>query len=182
MIITFLQQHFLECIAIIIALLALLVSFSAKHYAEKAFTLGLFDKRYKLYYDFKMLLNGLSLRIDKKPLPEHLDEVKLLLWEAQYIYGKDINDLLNNLKECLSGTALCFELADNMASGFQQENQENYNEFHKHKETYNKLHVMLMTLFGENKSTNLNSYFHKYLSDNAFRKPLKTPFWQQHQR
>ena len=54
----YLLEHVMELAAIIIAVVALIVSFVSMHYSRKAFALSLFDKRYKLFHDFKILVNN----------------------------------------------------------------------------------------------------------------------------
>lgn len=173
----YLQQHFIELVVLIIALLALFVSVSSKHYAQKAFSLSLFDKRYKLYYDFKILVNKLKLfESDVNALPEHLLQVKFLLWEAQYIFDDDVCDLLGRIKEHINGTISFYRTVDDMADGRLHEDMD---VVHKLKvEHYDPLQLLPDILLGNDELSNLNFYFHKYLTDKDFRKPLSTIFFQ----
>ena len=172
---TYLQQHPIELMAILIAVLALYVSYLSKHYAEKAFSLSLFDKRYKLYHEFKILVNKLLLHSDEKFLPEYLHQIKLLLWEAQYVFDKDVCDLLDDIKQHISGCIMYYSVAD--TSGQQPEE---IALVHKLKvEHYDPMQLLPGMLLSGDESSNLNFYFHKYLSDKNLRKPLvTTPFFQ----
>ncbi len=169
------QKHSLEIIAIIIAFIALIISIIAKHYAKKAFSLSLFDKRYKLYYDFKILVNKLLLN-DSKSLHECLNEIKFLLWEAQYIFGNDVCNLLDQFKEHITGTILYYKIANDMADGRQPEDIDLVRKYKVNH--YDPLQSLLSALMGENDLSNLNFYFHKYIADSDFKKPLSTGFFQ----
>lgn len=164
----YLYQHFIELIALIVAIFAYLAARAAKYYTEKAFSLSLFDKRYKLYYDFKILVNKLTID-DTKLLSECLSQAKFLLWEAQYIFGEDVCGLLCQFKEHIAGTISYYRISNDMANGGQSED---YEVISKYKVHYDLLLLLLGVLLGENELSNLNFYFHKYLADKEFRKSL----------
>lgn len=175
--IEFLRLHLLESVAIFIALLALFVSISSKFYAEKAFSLSLFDKRYKLYFDFKALVNKLKqFEADVNCLPEHLLQVKFLLLEAQYVFGDDVCNLLEDIKEHINGTISYYRVAADMADGRVREDIDVVHRFKV--EHYDLLKALPNVLLGDDESLNLNFYFHKYLVDPDFKKPLPATFFQ----
>lgn len=181
------KQHSIELLSLfiaflsfIIAFLALIISNSAKFYTVKTFSLSLLDKRYRLYYDFTLLINNLVLHIDKATLKaslyEHLNKVKFLLWEAQYIFEDDIHSLLTQIKEHISGTILYFGLSEDMAHGFVPE-AENYKIINKQRvQHYDPLLLLVSNLLGNDEKVNLNSYFRKYLADKDLKKPLPMTF------
>jgi hypothetical protein len=159
----------LPAAALIVALFALYYSYSSRHYAEKAVGLALFQRRYNIYYELKLLLNQL-LTVEVNSLHERLSKVKYLLWEAQYIYGSDVYELFENLKKAVSATILYYSVADEMADGKQKEDLD---VIHKYKlEGYDVLHSLPAELLSDNNSKNLNHYFRKYLDDDAFKKAL----------
>lgn len=173
----YLQQHFLELMAILIAICAFCVSISSKHYAEKAFSLSLFDKRYKLYFDFKALVNKLKqFEADVNGLSEHLLQIQFLLLEAKYVFGDDVCNLLADIKEHINGTISYYRVADDMANGRVREDM---NVVHKFKVGhYDPLKSLPNILLGDDESLNLSFYFHKYLVDPDFKKPLPTILFQ----
>ncbi len=95
---------------------------------------------------------------------------KFLLWEAQYIFGKDVCCLLKKLQENLYGTMQYYQVMDNMAAGNQPEDYEMISRLMA--EHYRPLQGLVADLLADDNSKNLNFYFHKYLTDSSFRKPL----------
>lgn len=165
----FISSVAIPAATLIVALFALYYSYSSRHYAEKAVGLALFQRRYNVYYELKLLLNQL-LSIEVNSLQERLSKIKYLLWESQYIYGADVYGLLENLKKAISATIFYYGIANEMADGKQKED---LGVIHKYKlEGYDVLHSLPTELLGDDSSKNLNYYFHKYLDDDAFKKPL----------
>ncbi|HSW69588.1 MAG TPA: hypothetical protein VLI69_05510 [Gammaproteobacteria bacterium] len=167
--IEFLQQHLIELLAFIVSFTALIVSWISMYYSNKAFSLSLFDKRYKFYHDFKILVNEM-LKFDIKLFPDSLKRTKFLLWEAQYIYGEDVCGLLKKIHDNLCGVILCHQVVDDMAAGNQSEDSEIMSRLMA--EHYRPLQSLIADLLGDNDITNLNFYFHNYLADKDFKKPL----------
>ena len=179
---TYLQQCPIELVTALIAAFALYVSFLSKYYAEKTFTLALFDKRYKTYYDFKNFLNDVLSNFEEKDLSQaylHLNQVKFLLWETQYIFGKDVNDLLTKIKSHIGGGVIKYiSLYEKAEAGayFPEEDISLMEECRV--KSCEPLESLISTLLFGDDSVNLNAYFHKYLEDADFRKPIKISFWK----
>lgn len=181
----YLQQHpiEIELSIFVVSVLALLVSISAKHYAEKAFTLALFDKRYKLYDDFKNTLAsflyydnaGASNFVVEQLLP-NLSQANFLFQEAKYMFSEDISFLLAKIKEHTSGTVAFFAMQNAMATGERQEDLQLVSQFKV--EHYDVLLALINDLLGDDETVNLYSYFSKYLEDEDFRKPLTATFFR----
>ena len=159
----------MELTAVVIAIIALVVSVISMHYSQKAYALSLFDKRYKLFHEFKVLITKMAV-IDRVAYSDYLQQIRLLLWEAQYIFGKDVCMLFNNIYNHANGCIEYFDKADSMAAGNQPED---YELIHRLKtEHYDAIKSLPSTLLSDDNSKNLNSYFNKYLSDRSFKKPL----------
>jgi len=165
----FISSIALPAVTLIVALVALYYSYSSRHYAEKAVGLSLFQRRYNVYYELKLLLNQL-LTLEVNSLPERLSKIKYLLWEVQYIYGADVYGLLENLKKAISATILYYSVADEMADGRQKEDLDVIRKYKL--EGYDILRSLPAELLSDDSSKNLNHYFHKYLDDDAFKKAL----------
>lgn len=172
------MNFYIEITVLIVAVIALIVACSARFYAEKTFALELFDKRYRIYDEFSILLNDLLSNIREKPQSEYVRRLKFLLWKAQYIFGNDINDLLIQIQEHIVGTITFFELSDDMGNGTEPGDDKNVSLLSKSKKQYEQLSELISKLLGNNDAINLISYFDKYLSDDDFREPLSKTFWR----
>ncbi len=160
----------MEWVTVIISVLAFIVSYLSFQYSRKAFALSLFDKRYKVFYNFTILVSKLALEFNEKSLSDCLQQIKILLWEARYIFGGDVCNLLDDIKKHIAGSITYFIVADRMAN---RQQREDYEELHKYKvEHYDPIRSLLGILLGDDKSSNLNFYFNKYLYDKSFKKPL----------
>ncbi len=134
----------LSVVAIFIAICSWLVS-------QRAFSLSLFNNRYKLYYKLRSSIYQMNDAIHGRlagPIANFLTNnkaiIKELTSESAYLFGKEIAALLRNIEENIDPL---------------------------HPTTNTELETLLNTLLGNNNS-NLDSYFKDYLSHPSFKKKI----------
>ena len=137
---------------LIISLLALLVSWRSWVFAERAFSLSLFNNRYKFYSQLRHYLVELLDIIDglgRAPTEREIliKKIKLLTVEAKYLFGDKIEDFLINICDQINTLPLDRLDDDDLKA---------------------RLHDML----GSDESKNIDSYFNKYLYHSSFKKPI----------
>jgi hypothetical protein len=143
---------------LVVALVALYVSWRSRVLAQQAFSLSLFNNRYKFYYEFRILIDELS-SIAGFPSEKHLGKLKYLHWESKYIFGQEIEALLESL---FRNTEIVFKNKEPVGIREDDELIEPMKEMKR----------LIDELSGKQPGATLDTYFQKYLYHEAFRQRI----------
>jgi|GEM_PF-3143929 hypothetical protein len=149
---------FVNFATLVVALCALYVSSQSRKFAQKAFSFSLFNNRYEFYCAFKRVsteAEGTNYPLSGD-LPDRIDNLRL---ESKYIFGKDIEDLLTNIHTQRLAIQAEYQPNDNSEKGMKCK----------------KAIIDMRNLFhalNSDSTSNIDSYFTKYLADPDFRKPI----------
>jgi hypothetical protein len=142
----------------LVSILALYYAWQSRVLAQQAFSLSLFNNRYKFYHEFRALIEELAL-ISGFPTEQHLSKLKFLYWESKYIFGEEIGMLMESL----------FRNVDVIC---RLQNFRDDNEGRELGEASQTIDRLINELSGKQDGPTLDSYFQGYLCNKAFRKKI----------
>lgn len=134
---------------LVVSLFALYISYCSRAYAQKAVMFSLFDKRYNFYHRLRIAIELFDEVHYDSEKEERGNELTFLYWEAKYIFGQEIEELLRKLLSLLD-TFVKSESKEDLQALKDQKN-------------------ILLNAEG---MLNLDSYFNKYLFDKDFKNPM----------